>query len=547
MVSIAPAAKLERIPAALWRQAAILVGGGFLSRLTTSIVNIGLTPMGEGFGVPLDTMQWVATGYLLALAASIPISAWAARRVGPTRLWFASLALFILASVACALSATAGQLIAARVLLGLCGGLLVPVGQMLLGMAAGPGRMGRMMGTMGLVVVLAPAIGSTVGSALLAWHWPWLFWINLPLGLAALLAGWLWLPRVEGGQVGPAGRLDLPGLVLMTLGLPLMTWGVVAIAQAGGFGVAAADGALLLGLALIAGFTLRARRMEAPLIRIRLLRERIFGSAGLTPLCGGFTVYGAQIALPLYYLLVRHETVFMTGLLILPQDLGIALAMPLSGRLADRFGGGRLVVAGILLTVLGTVPLAFLGSPHQLSLALRRAGAARLRHGAVGHAGDDRGPGLAAEGAGAGRGAVAQHPRPHRRLDRRGAGGGAVRPVPAAGAGLSDGGAGRLRRHARHPGAGCGAAAAAGAAVDTGRAAGLASPAAALLRPSAVGPGASRPGPVRLGGAVAVEHPGEARLQRGLDLGPALEPAQQEARGFDGREASCRGSRRSLP
>src|SRR5690348_10101702 len=106
MVSITPAAagKLEGIPAALWRQAAILVVGGFLSRLTTSIVNIGLTPMGEGFGVPLDTMQWVATGYLLALAASIPISAWAARRVGPTRLWFASLALFVLVSVACALS-----------------------------------------------------------------------------------------------------------------------------------------------------------------------------------------------------------------------------------------------------------------------------------------------------------------------------------------------------------------------------------------------------------------------------------------------------------
>lgn len=365
MVSIAPAAaaKLERIPAALWRQAAILVGGGFLSRLTTSIVNIGLTPMGEGFGVSLDTMQWVATGYLLALAASIPICSWAARRVGPTRLWFASLALFILASVACALSATAGQLIAARVLLGLCGGLLVPVGQMLLGMAAGPRRMGRMMGTMGLVVVLAPAIGSTVGSALLAWQgWPWLFWINVPVGLAALLAGWLWLPRVEAGAAGDAGRLDIPGLVLMTLGLPLMTWGVVAIAQAGGFGAAAADGALLLGLALVAGFVLRARRMEAPLIRIGLLRERIFGSAGLILLCGGFTVYGAQIALPLYYLLVRHETVFTTGLLILPQDLGIALAMPLSGRLADRFGGGRLVVAGVILTVLGTVPLAFLGA-----------------------------------------------------------------------------------------------------------------------------------------------------------------------------------------
>jgi len=358
MPSLVAAASLERIPTTLWCQAAILVVGGFLSRLTTSIVNIGLAPMGEGFGATLDTMQWVATGYLLALAASIPVSAWAARRIGPTRLWFASLILFILVSVACALSATAGQLIAARVLLGLCGGLLVPVGQMLLGMAAGPGRMGRLMGTMGIVVVLAPAIGSTVGSALLAWQgWQWLFWINLPLGLAALLAGWRWLPRAQAGE---AGSLDILGLILLTLGLPLMTWGVFAIAQAGGFGAAMADGALLLGLLLVAGFGLRARRMAAPLIRIRLLRERIFGPAGLILFCGGFTVYGAQIALPLYYLLVRHETVFMTGLLILPQDLGIALAMPLSGRLADRFGGGRLVLAGTVLTVLGTVPLAFL-------------------------------------------------------------------------------------------------------------------------------------------------------------------------------------------
>jgi MFS family permease len=139
-----------------------------------------------------------------------------------------------------------------------------------------------------------------------------------------------------------------------------MTWGVSGIARAGGFGSAGANGAVLFGLALIAAFIVRALRIDAPLIRIRLLAGRIFGPAGLVMFCAGFTVFGGQVVLPLYYLLVRHETVFMTGLLILPQDLGIALAMPLAGRLADRFGGGRLVVAGIGLTVLGTVPLSLL-------------------------------------------------------------------------------------------------------------------------------------------------------------------------------------------
>src|SRR5882762_2610095 len=207
----APAAS-DKIPAHVWRTAGVVVFGAVMGMLDTSLVNIGLRTIGTDLGASLATIQWVASAYLLALGVSLTVCGWFARRVGVTRLWMGALVAFTLTSVACAFAPTAGWLIGTRILQGLAAGLMIPAGQTILGQAAGPQRMGRVMGVVGIAVVGAPAIGPTIGGLMLAhWSWEWLFLINVPVGLVGLVLGLRYLPRSQGV---PMQRLDVIGVVL---------------------------------------------------------------------------------------------------------------------------------------------------------------------------------------------------------------------------------------------------------------------------------------------------------------------------------------------
>ncbi|WP_222853495.1 MFS transporter [Fodinicola acaciae] len=155
----------DRIPANVWGLTAILLVGGFPSMATSTVVNVALDALSRQFSAPLATVQWTASGYLLAMAATVPVSGWAARRFGAGRVWIAGIGIFALASAFCALAPNIELLIVARILLGMTGGLLVPVGQMMVATIAGPRRMGRLMAVASVPLVLAPVLGSTVGGA----------------------------------------------------------------------------------------------------------------------------------------------------------------------------------------------------------------------------------------------------------------------------------------------------------------------------------------------------------------------------------------------
>src|SRR5215469_6280356 len=191
------------IPAAVWRLAAVVVLGAFMSNLDTSVVNVGLDRIGVGMHSTLGSAQWVASGYLLALAAAMPVTGWLTRRFGAGWLWLGTLAAFTLTSAACATASTMSELIMLRVLQGLAGGMLIPAGQVMLARAAGPARMGRVMSTVGVAVVLAPVVGPVVGGLLISESWRWLFLINAPIGVAGLIAGFFVIPRTDGrGEAG---------------------------------------------------------------------------------------------------------------------------------------------------------------------------------------------------------------------------------------------------------------------------------------------------------------------------------------------------------
>src|SRR5215471_9695861 len=300
--------------------AAVVVLGAIMTILDATIVNVALPTLGRDFGASISTIQWVPTIYLLAFAAVIPASGWATERFGARRVWIVSLAVFLAGSLGCGLSGSVAELIGFRVLQGLGGGMIMPVGQAILARAAGPQRMGRVMSIIGVPLLLGPVVGPVIGGVLVSGaSWRWIFFVNVPVGAAALaLALWL-LPDTPRR---PA-KLDLPGLALLSGGIAVFLYGLAKIGDGGTVPMAA----MVAGLALVAGFCWYALRARQPLLDIRLLRRRGFAAGAAANLMLGIALFGIALLLPLYLEIIRGRTPLQTGLLLIPQGLGAALLL----------------------------------------------------------------------------------------------------------------------------------------------------------------------------------------------------------------------------
>jgi EmrB/QacA subfamily drug resistance transporter len=350
----------DRIEPWVWRIAGIVIVGSIMSILDTTIVNVALDRLGRELHTSIANIQWVVTGYLLSLAAVIPVSGWAGRRFGAKKVYLTSLVLFTAGSLLCGIATSPTELIVFRVLQGVGGGLILPVGQLMMAQAAGPRRMGRVMSVVAVPAMLAPILGPALGGLILDnMSWRWIFFVNIPIGVVAFVLALRGLPASERQD---AGRLDVLGLLLVVTGMPLITYGLAEIGTTGGFSSAKVIGPIVGGFALVALFIVHARRAPRPLLDVRLYSRRTFSAASITTFCLGAALFGAMILMPLYYQQVRGESVLATGLLIGPQGLGAALAMPISGRLTDRIGGGPLALFGVILTTLSTIPFGLVGA-----------------------------------------------------------------------------------------------------------------------------------------------------------------------------------------
>jgi EmrB/QacA subfamily drug resistance transporter len=186
------------LPPALRRTSTVVVLGSIMSILDTTIVAVALATLARDFHVSVTTIQWVATAYLLALALVTPVSGWAVDRYGAKRVWMLSTLLFILGSSLCGLAWSADSLIAFRVLQGVGGGMLLPVGQSMLARAAGPQRMGRVMSIIGVPMVMGPVLGPVLGGLIVSnYSWRWIFYINVPIGILTLILSQRWLPKFD--------------------------------------------------------------------------------------------------------------------------------------------------------------------------------------------------------------------------------------------------------------------------------------------------------------------------------------------------------------
>ena len=349
----------DRIDAYVWRISAVVILGSIMSILDTTIVNVALATLSRDLHSTISQVQWVVTGYMLSLAAVIPVSGWASRRFGAKSVWLVSLVLFVVGSALCGFATSIDELIFFRVLQGLGGGAILPVGQLMMAEAAGPSRMGRVMSIVAVPAMLAPVLGPTLGGVIIenaSWHW--IFFVNVPIGFAAVIASLRILPRVKPQA---AGTLDALGLALMATGLVLLTYGLAEIGSTGSFTSVKVLVPCVVGVALVGLFARHALRVRQPLLDLRLYRRTTFASASFAMFCLGAALFGGLILLPLYWQDIRHESVIHTGLLTGPQGLGMALVMPIAGKLSDRHGGGPLALFGVVLTTVTTIPFAFVG------------------------------------------------------------------------------------------------------------------------------------------------------------------------------------------
>ena len=258
---LAPQADDTHISRALLMVATVVVLGAVMSILDTTVVNVAIDTLAARFHTTLPTIQWVATGYTLALATVIPLSGWAASRFGTKRLYMGSIAMFVLGSCLSGLAWSSTTIILFRVLQGLGGGMIMPAGMTILTRAAGPGRLGRVMAIMGVPMLLGPILGPILGGWLVTdVSWRWIFFINLPIGIAALVLAFRILPRDVAGQ--HPQRLDVVDLLLVSPGLALMIYGLAESSSSGGFGSAKVLIPLFAGIVLLCGICLaRAARL----------------------------------------------------------------------------------------------------------------------------------------------------------------------------------------------------------------------------------------------------------------------------------------------
>jgi EmrB/QacA subfamily drug resistance transporter len=366
---------VEKLDPKVVKTALILITGGMAVIFDTTIVSVALHTLAVKLDTSVATIQWVTTGYLLALAIAVPLSAWALQRFGGKRLWMFSLAVFLLGSIGSSLAWNVGSLIGWRVVQGIGGGLMLPLLATLIFQAAGGKALGRLVTYVALPALLGPILGPVIGGAILTHlSWRFMFWVNVPFCVAGLLLAWRYLAddapgKAKGGAAAAKAKLDVPGLLLIAPGTSVLLYGLANAGTSAGFGRPDVIIPLVIGAALIAAFTWYALRKARPLVEIRLFAKRSVASASAALFFSGFSLYGAMLLLPLFYQDVRGTSALTAGIMLVPQGIGMVLSRTVAGSNIDKFGPRLIVLIGCVIVAAATVPFAFAG-PHTSSWLL---------------------------------------------------------------------------------------------------------------------------------------------------------------------------------
>jgi EmrB/QacA subfamily drug resistance transporter len=343
----------------------VFVASLFMSIMDTTIVNVALPSLGREFRVPSTALDAVVVGYLINLATTIPASGWLGDRWGTKRVFLFALALFSVASALCGLAPSYPLLVGFRVVQGIGGGALTPVGVAILYRTFPPAERIQVSRILIIPTVVAPAVGPVLGGLLVdQLSWRWVFFVNVPIGMATLLFGLLFLQE---HREPAAGRFDLAGFLLAGIGLALVTYALSEGPSAGWTSTSILSSALL-GLLVLGVFTVVELRTREPMIDLRLFGNRLFRSANLVTMFSSAGFLGILFAAPLFLQEGRGASALTSGLTTFPEALGVVLSTQLVARLYPRVGPRRLMAAGLTGVAIMMSLLSLVGSDTSLWL-----------------------------------------------------------------------------------------------------------------------------------------------------------------------------------
>ena len=335
---------------------AVVVGGSFMTILDATIVNVAVATLQRSFNVAsYNDIAWVVTAYMLAQGAVIPLAGWVTDRFGTKRVYLITLVLFTVASALCGAAWNLPSLIIFRILQGVGGGMLMPIGLTILLGAFGPAQMGRVMGLFGVPTLIAPAIGPVLGGWLVQdFSWRLIFLVNVPVGAVSLVAAAVFLRETAHSR---RLRLDVIGLATGIPAVLALMYGVDR-STVSGWGSPLVIFMLTSSAVLFTVFVVRQLRAREPLLHIRLFKDTTFTMSTVLSLVVVTGMFGVIYLLPLYLQQIRGYDALTTGLLLMPQALTAAVLMPFSGSLADRIGPRYVVMFGLVVLAVSSFMLA---------------------------------------------------------------------------------------------------------------------------------------------------------------------------------------------
>jgi EmrB/QacA subfamily drug resistance transporter len=322
----------------------VFVSSMFMNIMDATVVNVALPTLSRSFDVPLASVSGVVTAYLVTLAVAMPASGWLGDRFGARRVMLGAIGLFTVASALCGIAASIPELIAFRALQGIGSGILVPVGMAMMFRAFPPAERIRANRYLMVPTLLAPASGPIIGGALVSGlSWRWIFYINLPIGVAALTFGLLFLPK---GSEHPAGRFDLPGFLLAAAGFPLFMY-ALSTGATSGWASPEVLACGLAGIVALAAFIRTELRVREPMLELRIFGNRLFRSTTAQLGVAGAGFFGTLFLVPLLLQNGLGFSALHSGLSTFTEAIGGMTGIQVTTRLYKRVGPRRLMMAGM--------------------------------------------------------------------------------------------------------------------------------------------------------------------------------------------------------